>query len=177
MTEVRHGRLDRVARRAIFATAEALFPPNALGAPDHREAEVAARLEQFLDEVPASYRRLVTLLFVFVEWCPPWVALYPRRFSKLSVASRQRLIRRWRASPLFPLRIIGDAVKGLGTMIYCSHPAVLKYMGVYTVSPRAWDPMTIEARPDALLVQLASTRAKEAATLGTPSAPAAEAKP
>lgn len=130
---------------------EALFPPNTVGAPDHQHARVAERLRAYLDEVPATHRRLVTLLFVFVEWAPPWVALYPRRYSKLSLASRQRLIRRWRASALYPLRMIGEAVKGLGTMIYCSHPDVLRYMGVYTVSPRDWDPLTIEARPDALV--------------------------
>lgn len=150
MTTRRTGRLDRIADRAIDAAAEALFPPNTLGAPDHREADVAQRLREYLEEIPANYRRLIILLFVFVEWSPPWVALYPRRFSKLSVASRQRLIRRWRASSIYPLRMIGEAIKGLGVMIYCSHPAVLRYMGVYTVSPRAWDALALEGRPDAL---------------------------
>lgn len=151
MASTRTGRLDRIADRALAAAMEALFPPNTVGAPDHQQARVAERLRAYLEEVPATHRRLVTLLFVFVEWAPPWVALYPRRYSKLSLASRQRLIRRWRASALYPLRMIGEAVKGLGTMIYCSHPDVLRYMGVYTVSPRDWDPLTIEARPDALV--------------------------
>jgi hypothetical protein len=151
MASVRTGRLDRIADRALVAAMEALFPPNTVGAPDHHQARVAERLRAYLEEVPASHRRLVTLLFVFVEWAPPWVALYPRRYSKLSLASRQRLIRRWRGSALYPLRMIGDAVKGLGTMIYCSHPDVLRYMGMYTVSPRDWDPLTVEARPDALV--------------------------
>ncbi len=133
------------------AVSEALFPHNSVGAPDHRDADVAERMRQYLGEVPASHRRLVTLLFVFVEWCPPWVALYPRRFSKLSVVSRQRLIRRWRGSAIYPLRIVGEALKGLGTMIYCSHPAGLRYMGVYTLSGRDWDPLAIDARPDALV--------------------------
>ena len=175
MASVRTGRLDRIADRALVAAMEALFPPNTVGAPDHQQARVAERLRAYLEEVPASHRRLVTLLFVFVEWAPPWVALYPRRYSKLSVASRQRLIRRWRGSALYPLRMIGDALKGLGTMIYCSHPDVLRYMGMYTVSPRDWDPLTVEARPDAL-VTLGRRRAAghdEPAT-APPSATAAE---
>lgn len=151
MASTRTGRLDRIADRALGAAMEALFPPNTVGAPDHQQARVAERLRAYLEEVPSSHRRLVTLLFVFVEWSPPWVALYPRRYSKLSLASRQRLIRRWRGSALYPLRMVGEALKGLGTMIYCSHPDVLRYMGVYTVSPRDWDPLTIEARPDALV--------------------------
>lgn len=170
------GRLERIAHRALDAAAEALFPPNTLGAPDHREADVAGRMRAYLDEVPASHRRLVVLLFVFVEWSPPWVALYPRRFSKLSIASRQRLIRRWRASPIYPLRMIGEALKGLGTMIYCSHPAVLKYMGVYTTSPRDWDPLSIEGRPGAL-VQLGSGRPSQVPTAAPPTPAAAPDTP
>jgi hypothetical protein len=170
MVNARTGRLDRIADRALVAAMEALFPPNTVGAPDHQQARVAERLRAYLQEVPASHRRLVTLLFVFVEWAPPWVALYPRRYSKLSLASRQRLIRRWRGSALYPLRMVGDALKGLGTMIYCSHPDVLRYMGMYTVSPRDWDPLTVEARPDALVMlgRARATGSDEAARMGAP---------
>jgi hypothetical protein len=151
MTTLRTGRLERAADRAIVAVAEALFPPNSLGAPDFRETELPARLHRYMEEVPEGYRRLITLLFVFVEWCPPLVALYPRRFSRLSLASRQNLVRRWRASPVYPLRIIGDALKGLMSMMYLSHPTAMRYLGMYTVSGRDWDPLVVDHKPDALV--------------------------
>jgi len=122
-----------------------------MGAPDFEETDIPARMRLYMEEVPEQYRRLLTLLFVFIEWCPPFVAFYPRRFSKLSLKSRQTLVRRWRGSLFYPLRIIGDAVKGVMTMMYLSHPAALKSIGMFTVSGRDWDPVTVEHRPDALV--------------------------
>jgi hypothetical protein len=118
------------ARRAIAAASEALFPKNDLGAPDFESADIANRLESLIAAYPPPQKRLVRLLFIFLELgAPLLLGLRFSRFSKLSIDARTELIRRFRASSIYPIRLIGDAVKGVLTMIYMSHPSVLRFMG------------------------------------------------
>lgn len=141
--------LTRSAARAIDGASEALFPLNELGAPDYLHTQLPSRVWRYIQAVPPSYRRLLVLLFFFLEWWP-CLSLRPSRYSRLSRPQRLALVAGLRASPWYPLRLVGDSVKGVLTMMYCSDPAVLRYMGVYTVSPREGD-VDMDARPDALV--------------------------
>lgn len=144
------GRLGRLASRGAAAAAEALFPKNNLGAPDWESAEVVPRLEGYLGELPPRSRRLILLLFTAVElW--PLLALRVRRFSRLRPEARLGFVRRWRASRLYPIRLIGESTKAVLTMMYLSHPEALRYIGAYTVSPRPGDGLEVKKERLAVL--------------------------
>jgi hypothetical protein len=126
------------ARDGIAATVEALFPENDYGAPDYRRTDLVARMFAYLDELPAKQRHLILLLFIATELFAPVLVPCACRFSRLPVAKRERAVRRFRASRLLPIRIIGDALKATTTLIYMSHPAVVEYIGMpsYEQEPR-----------------------------------------
>src|SRR5687767_14577564 len=100
----------RRAIDAIGATGEAMFPENDLGAPTWKDADVVQRTLDWMDELAAPERRLVALLFVAVEFGS--ILLLERRFSRTSRERRESAIRRWRQSPFFPLKVLGESLKG-----------------------------------------------------------------
>lgn len=69
------------------------------------------------------------LLFIFLELVAPLIGLRFSRFSRMSIEARTELVRRFRSSSIYPLRLIGDSVKAVLTMIYLSHPSVVRYLG------------------------------------------------
>jgi hypothetical protein len=135
----------------MAGAAEALFPLNEFGAPDFHSTDLVARTQTYLGELPGKERRLLYLLFLFVELFAALVTL--RRFSRLPVERRVQLVRTWRASQFFPLRVIGDSVKAVLTMIYMSHADVLRHIGMYAAcGHHEMDPLKVEVRPSALKV-------------------------
>jgi hypothetical protein len=147
MSKAREGFIDRLVRRMIHASSEALFPKNDLGAPDFEQAEMVPRTIAYLDELPPGQRRLLRAFMVAVEIAAIFFRLRP--FSRLSPDARADLVRAWRASPIYPLRILGDSLKGLFTMMYMSHRDVLRYIGMYSLRARPWDALELEPRSDA----------------------------
>jgi hypothetical protein len=125
----RHGPWSAAAARGIAAAAEAMFPPNELGAPDWRQAEMVPRMLRYLDELPPRQRRLLLALFVLVELGAPLLVPGLRRFSGLAPERRLQAIARWRTSRLEPLRLVGDGLKMTLTMLYLAHPAVRRHIG------------------------------------------------
>jgi hypothetical protein len=138
--------------RGIAGAAEALFPENDLGAPDWREARVVERMLGYLDELPPRPRRMLLFLFGFVELAAPLLVPGLHRFSRLSRERRTEAIRRWRASRLYALRLIGDGLKMTLTMTYLSHPSVERHIGQYKTCVNPDDPHSTEIRPGALEV-------------------------
>ncbi len=134
----------------MSAVSEALFPENELGAPDFRDTEMVGRTLEYIEELPPPQRRLLTLLFVFVELFAGLLLFAPRRFSKLRPARRAWAVRRWRRSNLFALRMLGDALKAAATMMYLSHPRVIAYLGAYKTCENPADPLPFPVRPRAL---------------------------
>lgn len=150
LTLASSGRLGRLALRGATAASEALFPKNSLGAPDWQGAAVVDRLDRYYGELPPPSRRLIVLLFTAVElW--PLVALRFRTFSRLKPEARLGFVRRWRASRVYPIRLIGESTKALLTMMYLSHPDALRYIGAYTVSPRPGDGLDVRKERLAVL--------------------------
>jgi hypothetical protein len=141
---------ERCALSGLRATAEALFPENDYGAPDHRTTDLVPRTLEYLAELPVPQRRLVTALFALVEFATPFLVFGFRRFSGLSARRREEAVRAWRRSRLLPLRLLGDALKGTMTLMYMSHPAALAYVGAYAASARPLDRLQLPVRPEAL---------------------------
>src|SRR5260221_14437143 len=100
--------LKRYADAGLLATAEALFPVNALGAPDYRTTEIVVRMQEYWELLPGRQRRLLLSLFALVELAAPLLVFGFRRFSRLPVERREQAVRSWRASSYMPLRIVGD---------------------------------------------------------------------
>lgn len=138
------------ARDGIAATAEALFPVNDYGAPDHVATELVPRMLDYLGDLPAKQRRLILALYVLVELFAPVLVPCTCRFSKLPVARREAAVRAFRSSRLLPLRLIGDALKATTTIIYMSHPAALSHIGMYSACERPADALRVAVRRDVL---------------------------
>lgn len=139
------------ARDGIAALSEATFPENDLGAPDWKSTDMVRRTLEYLDELPPKQRRLLVLLFLFVELGAIFLVFGFRRFSRIRLARRTAIVRGWRCSRLLPLRVLGDSIKAATTMIYMSHPTVVAYIGEYRVCSHEEDPQRIDVRPDALV--------------------------
>lgn len=122
---------ERTVRNSIQATARVLFPENELSAPDWRQTDVVGRTLTYFEQLPPSSRGLLKLLFVTVELGAPLLALGLRRFSKRRPEVRLENIRRWRHSRWYLLRVIGDSLKAVLTMMYLSHPLVIAHLGAY----------------------------------------------
>lgn len=133
--------LTTTTTAAIHAVSEALFPANSVGAPDFEETALVRRTLEYLDELPPPQRRLLTTLFVFLELATPLLALYPARFSRLSIARRTALVQRWRRHWFQPFGWLGDALKATMTMMYMSHPSVIRHIEAYKTCERPTDPL------------------------------------
>ena len=107
-----HSPLMGPAIAGLTAAAEAMFPANAYGAPDWREAEVVKRTLEYLDELPPMPRRLIIALFTAVELSAPVLIGCRTRFSRLSVERRAEAIRELRASEAGPAKAAGRRAQG-----------------------------------------------------------------
>jgi len=134
----------------LAAVAEAMFPPNDLGAPDWQDAEVVRRTLLYAEALPPAQGRLILALFLFVELAAPLLIPGLRRFSCVPLARRTAAIRRWRGSRFQPFRLLGDAIKASMTMMYMSHPKVSAYIGEYKTCARPGDGAVMRHVPDAL---------------------------
>jgi hypothetical protein len=139
----------------IVAASEGLFPENSFGAPDYRDTHMLERTLEYLDELPPTQRRLVSLLYIAVEWLAPFLLLRPHRFSRLPHAHRADAVRSWRRSRFFLLRVLGDALKASTTMMYMSHPLVVAYIGEHRACQHPHDELGYPVRREALPVETA----------------------
>lgn len=150
MTSGSNGFFERIAGDGLRATAEALYPVNDYGAPDWHTTEMVPRTFEYWGELPPRQRRQLMALFVLVELGATLFMFGFKRFSRHSVARRERAVRNFRKSWLLPLRTLGDAIKASTTVIYMSHPAVLVHIGMYSACEHPDDPFPVSVRPDAL---------------------------
>lgn len=138
--------LERSARNGLTAVAEVYFPENDEAAPGWRETRMVERTMSYLNTLPPANRRMIYLLYAAVEWLTPlWLAGIGR-FSKRSLAFRTRAVRRWQTWDFLPFRLLSDGIKAQITMLYCSHPAVQKHLGVWKSCGREADPYPLPVR-------------------------------
>jgi hypothetical protein len=146
----REGFFRRRAFDGVRGAGEALFPKNTIGAPDFEDVAVVERTREYIAMLPREQRTLLYLLFVFVELVMPLLILRAGRFSRLDAETRREAVRRFRASNIYPVRMIGDSIKGVLTMMYMSHPKVIEHIGMYSVCDHADDKLQYLVRIDAL---------------------------
>lgn len=137
------------ARAVWAAAAEAAFPEGTSG-PSHRDAQVSERFWEWHDALPPASARLVHLLLLTVDLLA--LLRTGRPFTWLGAEGRLALLAALRASHLYPIRLVGESMKGLLTMILLSSPAVMRHVGVYSVDEHPADPYHLPIKRDALRV-------------------------
>ncbi|MCK6551595.1 hypothetical protein L6R52_37530 [Myxococcota bacterium] len=152
------GLVGRAAERGLASSAEALFPENALGAPDWRATDLVARTKSYVALLPPKQARLVVALFAVTEWLVPVLGARLGRFSRLDAEVRRALVRRLRASRRYGLKLLGDSIKAVLTMTYLSHPLVMRHLGQYGACPAPADD-ALDVRLDALVARAHAHRA------------------
>ncbi len=98
--------------------------------------EVQAIVTRAVSTRPARQRRQLATFLRFIEWLP--VLTYGRRFSRLDVARRTRLLERLQTAPV---ALVRRGVWGLRTLIlmgYYGRPAAGAAIG-YRAHPRGWE--------------------------------------
>ncbi|MBK6684266.1 MAG: hypothetical protein IPG45_07320 [Deltaproteobacteria bacterium] len=137
------------ARAVWAAAAEAAFPEGTSG-PSHRDAQVSERFWEWHDALPPGSARLIHLLL----WTIDLFALVRtgRPFTWLPPERRLQLLSALRASRFYPIRLVGESMKGLLTMTLLSSPAVMRHVGVYSVDAHPADPYQLPIKRDALRV-------------------------
>jgi hypothetical protein len=107
-----------------------MFPEGGAIPESGSDAGVPEFVDRYVGSVPSRVRRLMRLLFFLVEhatlvsWAPPprgW-----RRFSSLGHEQRVAALEGWRASRLFPRRLVFTSLRAILTMGYFADPAVLR---------------------------------------------------
>ncbi len=117
----------------IAAFAEAMAPGYEGLPAAGRDVDVVAPLERFLATLsPRDIGRLRIMLRSF-EWSP-----FPRRFSRLDPAARDRFLRRLESSRFRPFRELLVGLKSLYSVAYASLPQVRERIG-YEISCRLAD--------------------------------------
>src|SRR5687768_10103416 len=99
------------------AACEALFPKNDLGAPDYETTELTTRTDAYVALLPPPRQRLLWLLFIVLELIAPVFTFRLGRYSRLPQTAREEVVRAFRRSRFYPLRLIGDSVKAVLTMM------------------------------------------------------------
>jgi hypothetical protein len=141
------GWFDRRFVDGVRGTTEALYPPNDVGAPDAVTTALAERTIAYVRRLPPSIRVQVTALFVVIEIFAPVLAPIGGWFSRRSPERRLRDVVRWRASRIYPLRLLGNALHAQLQMLYLSHPSVVRFIGEYKPVAYADDAFQVEIRP------------------------------
>lgn|GEM_PF-2291547 len=122
--------LRKLALAGFQAVCEAFYPDNDFGAPSWRTTEMMTRVVTLWDALPPQSRLTLEALYAGLELggaaLMPWVG----RLSGMSIDKRYKLFERMRKSRAWPLRFVAEAVKSSSTMVYISHPAAARYIGV-----------------------------------------------
>jgi hypothetical protein len=140
--------MERAYRSGLCGAAEALFPLSD-AAPDFEDTQLIPRSLAYVDSLPPPQRKLLKLLFVAIEICAPVLSPGLRRFSRRSIERRRENVNAWRVSWVYPIRLLGDAVKTTLQMIYLSHPATVAHIGEYKVSAVPGDSFQVAVRGSA----------------------------
>jgi hypothetical protein len=138
---------DRRFVDGLHASCEALYPPSRNGAPDAEATDLGRRTEAYVRRLPPTIRVQVMLLFAAIEVLAPVLAPLGGRFSRRSPERRLRDVLRWRASRVYPLRLLGNALHAQLQMLYLSHPAVTAFLGEHKPVAYPDDRFPVEIRP------------------------------
>lgn len=126
----RHLRPGEVA--FLDAAAEAMFPPGGAIAISGLDADLPRYVDRYFDTLMGAKRTQIRLLLLFMEQS---TAIFPgpaprgrRRFSALSAAQREAVLREWSGSRLYLRRLVFTALRAVLTMGYLGHPAAMRQL-------------------------------------------------
>lgn len=97
--------------------------------PGFEETEIERRMVLYIEALPPEQSPMVALLYVLVEYLAWFVAPWKGRLSRRSIPDRVHLVEAWRESWIWPLQVVGDALRASLCMVYFSHPAVMAAYG------------------------------------------------
>ena len=123
------GIFPQLVADGVAAAAEVICPDNELGAPTWYETDIIERTLAYLESLPPQNGLMLKAMFFFAELSPTILSAQRSRLSRLDPDIRLDYLRSLRHSPFYYLRILGDAVKAVMTMMYLSHPDALAYVG------------------------------------------------
>jgi len=117
--------------RIITAVAETMFPPDQGLHVTPEQARVVEYLDELLAEVEPQERVLMRCMIALFE--VQSLVTNPRRpslFSRANAAIREKTLRGWEASNLYPRRVAFQALRSLMMWAYVDNPVVEQAMGV-----------------------------------------------
>lgn len=140
--------VQRAFERAVHALAEALYPANALGAPDGSSTQLGPRTVSHVLRLPRGVRVQVMALFLAANWLAPVLSPVGGPLSWRAPAARLSAVQGWRHSQVYLLRLMGNGLHAQLQMLYLSHPAVSAHIGEHkpVAYPHDAYAVTIRAR-------------------------------
>lgn len=117
----------------LNAAADTFFPADGPLPVAGRDAELAARTDRYLAQLPRRQRLLIRALFMLIEQS---TLIFPargvgafRRFSSMSPEQREAVIQGWADSGLYLRRTAFSALKAVLIMGYLGHPECRRALG------------------------------------------------
>jgi hypothetical protein len=118
----------------LQAVSESMFPADAGMAVPGAEVDMPGFADRYLAGLPKRQQLLVRALFLFFEqstllWPARGIGAF-RRFSKMSLEQRTRVLRGWNESDLYLRRLIFTALKAVLILGYVGDEDVLQSLGL-----------------------------------------------
>ncbi len=117
--------LSRGRVRILRAVAEALFAREGRAVPVDRLDWLEVEVNQYLASTTGVTRSFVWFSLTLLEIAPPFSGIRLARFSRCTVAERQRCLHELETSPLFFSAVVAVLSKALLCTIYFEHPDAL----------------------------------------------------
>ncbi len=107
------------------ALGEVMIPEeNAIGVSIY-QIDFANEVDRFLSVMPSHNRNGASLLFWIVEHLFPLRCFYFRKFTRLTIAERYKILSRFDESPSVGNRALVRGLKAFVHLIYYNHPKVI----------------------------------------------------
>lgn len=103
MRTKRFKRLSRFEKKVATSLAETMAPPECGIALCHRDVEMVAWLDDYIEKSILLLRIGVIYLFSLIELSPIFFGYGPRRFSSLPLDKRDEYLNKWRDIKIWPL--------------------------------------------------------------------------
>jgi len=118
----------------LQAAAESFFPANGPMAAAGADVDMPAFADRYLAALPSRQQLLIRALFLLFEqstllWPARGLGAF-RRFSRLRPEQRERVLRGWSESRLYPRRMLFMALKAVLMLGYVGDPKVLRELGL-----------------------------------------------
>ena len=124
----------------LRASNDVLYPPG--GAIPYGANEVGAceYVDDYVYHMKPKQRRMIRMLFLFLEWAPVVLLRATRRLSRLPLADRQRFLEGLENSRLYFLRLVLISIRTIVGMAFLADERVMASMGFFADCKYPGDP-------------------------------------